>query len=209
MISWAVVGHHARIVAATDLARQVGGVVAMDDGTFGAARNHLRAWAETCTLDAGWCGVLEDDAEPVDGFTEQAELALAAAPEPIVSFYLGQTRPHRWNRERIPPAIRRADRHGAHWLVSTHVLHAVAIAMCTQLRDDWLDWAHASKLPIDERLTAWAIARDHKVAYAWPSLVDHADGPTLVAHAPTTVTGPRRAWRTGTREHWTPAFTSM
>lgn len=209
MISFAVVAHESRVVAATDLARLVGGVVAMDDGSLGVDRNHLRAWEETTTLDAPWIAVLEDDAQPVAGFTMQAELALEQAPEPVVSFYLGKTRPKRW-QERIAPAIAEAGRADAHWLTTTHVLHAVAVAIRVELRDDWLDFAHTSTLPIDERLTAWCLTRDHKVAYSWPSLCDHADGPTLVNHKSTTgATGPRHAWRTGSRTRWTPQSVTM
>lgn len=202
--SFAVVGHHARIVEATSLAHAVGGVIVLDDGSIGADGNHLRAWDATSTLPSDWAVVLEDDAQPVAGFVEQAEQALTMAPEPVVSFYLGRTRPRRW-QERIAPALANAERRQAHWLTTTHVLHAVAVAIRVELRDDWLTFAHTSPLPIDERLTAWCITRDHKVAYSLPSLVDHADGPTLIEHTSTAAaTGPRRAWRTGTRTGWTP-----
>lgn len=209
MISFAVVGHEARIIEATDLAHSLGAVLSLDDGTYGAGGNHIRAWELTQALETTWAAVLEDDAQPVQGFTQQAEQALSAAPEPVVSMYLGRTRPKRW-QERIAPAIANADRADAHWLTTTHVLHAVAVAIHTDLREDWLDFAHTSTLPPDERLTAWCIARGHSVAYTFPSLVDHADGPTLVRHSNTgNTTGPRTAWRTGTREHWTPAATPM
>lgn len=209
MISFAVVGHHARIIEATGLAHSVGAVVVLDDGSIGADGNHLRAWDATSTLPSDWAVVLEDDAQPVPGFLEQAERALAAAPEPVVSFYLGQTRPRRW-QERIAPAIAHAERRQAHWLTTTHVLHAVAVAIHVRLREDWQAFARTNTLPIDERLTAWCLARDHKVAYSLPSLVDHADGPTLVNHKSTVGgIGPRRAWRTGARTIWTPQSAPM
>jgi len=209
VISYAVVGHVDRILAATDLAHTLGAVVTLDDGSKGAAANHLEAWRLTAGLAALWAAVLEDDAQPVPGFLEQAEQALQVAPEPIVSLYLGRTRPKRW-QERIAPAVATADRTGAHWLTTTHVLHAVAVAMHTGLREDWLDFAHGSTLPPDERLTAWCIARGHRVAYAWPSLCNHADGPTLVRHTNTAgAHGPRKAWRTGTRDTWTDKAVTM
>lgn len=209
MISYAVVGHINRILAATDLAHSIGAVVTLDDGSKGAAANHLEAWRLTATLAAPWAAALEDDAQPVPGFLAQAEQALKVAPEPVVSMYLGRTRPKRW-QERIAPAIATADRAGAHWLTATHVLHAVAVAMHASLREDWLDFAHSSTLPPDERLTAWCIARGHRVAYTHPSLVQHADGPTLVRHANTAgVHGPRKAWRTGTRDTWTDRAVAM
>lgn len=208
MISYAVVGHEARIVQAADLARSIGAVVSLDDGTLGAGTNHVRAWNLTTARPSDWAAVLEDDAEPVDGFTRQAEAALTAAPEPVVSFYLGRTRPVRWQRERIAPALANIDHTDPHWLVTTHVLHAVAVAIHTEIRNDWIDFATDHRLPPDERLSAWCIARSHKVAYTWPSLVDHADGPPLVDHSGQP-DGPRIAWRTGTRTLWTPAATPM
>jgi hypothetical protein len=209
LISFAVVGHHARIVEATSLAHSIGGVVTLDDGSIGASGNHLRAWDATTTLPSDWACVLEDDAVPVDGFVEQAERALACTPERVVSFYLGRSRPPRW-QERIAPAIRHADRAGSCWITTVHAIHAVAIAIHADLREDWLDFARTNPLPIDERMSAWCVAREHRVAYSWPSLVDHADGPTLIEHRdarPRDV--PRVAWRTGTREYWTTAGVSM
>lgn len=209
MISWAVVAHTARLDEATTLAKTIGAVVTLDHGDTGAGANHLRAWDLTTDVDSEWAAVLEDDAQPVPDFTTQAEAALSAAPEPVVSFYLGRTRPVRW-QDRISLGCIQADRAGAHWLTTTHTLHAVALAIHTDLREDWMDWANSSDLPPDERMAAWCLARGHRVAYTWPSLVDHADGPTLVQHTRTGNTiGPRIAWRTGIRHAWTPAATPM
>ncbi|WP_280246168.1 hypothetical protein [Nocardia abscessus] len=209
MISFAVVAHIDRIVQATELARTLGAVIALDDGSKGAGANHLEAWRLTNGLETEWAAVLEDDAQPVPGFTQQAEQALAAAPEPVVSLYLGRTRPVRW-QDRISRALVRIDERDPHWLTCTHLLHAVAVAIHTDLRGDWLDFATDNTLPPDERMTAWCIARGHTVAYSWPSLVQHADGPTLVEHSNTgNTTAPRIAWRTGTRHVWTPTSTPM
>lgn len=209
MISWAVVGHEKRLLEATTLANSIGAVLALDDGSLGAAGNHTQAWELTTARDSEWAAVLEDDAQPVRGFLAQAEQALTVAPEPVVSFYLGRTRPVRW-QDRISRATILADQHASCWIISTHTIHAVALAIHTDVREDWLDWAHSSNLPPDERMAAWCIARDHKVAFTWPSLVNHADGPTLVKHKSTGgTTAPRKAWRTGTRHMWTPAATPM
>jgi GR25 family glycosyltransferase involved in LPS biosynthesis len=203
LISFAVVGHEARLVEATDLAHSLGAVIVLDDGSLGAGANHLRAWEATATLEADYAVVLEDDAQPVPGFMQQAEQALAVTPEPVISFYAGTTRPKRW-QDCLRPATADADRVGACWLTTTLAAHAVAIAIHTDLRDDWIDFATGHTLPPDERLTAWMKARDHRIAYSWPSLCNHADGPTLVRHGNTQgITGPRRAWRTGTRDTWT------
>lgn len=203
MISFAVVAHEQRLIAATELAHQLGAVITVDDGTAGPDSNHLEAWQLTDGVDAPWSCVVEDDAIPVLGFVDQAEQALAAAPAPIVSFYLGTGKPKSWQL-RIARALSEADDAGAHWLTTCHLLHAVAVAVRTDLRQDWLDWAPSSTLPIDQRLSEWARLRGHPIAYTLPSLVDHLDGPTLIQHSdrqPRTM--PRVAWRTGTRSTWT------
>lgn len=207
--SWAVVGHQQRLHDATRLACDLGAALALDDGTLGAGRNHVNAWELTTAHDSEWAAVVEDDAQPVPGFLTQAEQALTAAPEPVISFYLGRTRPVRW-QDRISRAAVLADQKKSCWITSTHTIHAVALAIHTELREDWLDWAHHNTLPPDERMAAWCIARGHRVAYTWPSLVDHTDGPTLVQHSHTgNTTTPRKAWRTGTRNTWTSAALPM
>lgn len=201
-ISSAVVAHQARIVEATELTRTIGGLITVDDGSLGAEDNHLRAWALTAAQPADWALVLEDDALPVAGFLEQAEAALTAAPADVVSFYLGRSKPPRWQR-RIPDALQQSDLTGAHWITCGHMIHAVAIAMRASLRDDWIDWAHTSTLPIDQRVSEWCRTRGHLVAYSTPSLVEHADLPTLVAHRDGLPRDKARiAWRTGIRERW-------
>jgi GR25 family glycosyltransferase involved in LPS biosynthesis len=202
VISFAVVGHEQRTAAAARLAHSIGAAISWDDGTNGAEANHLNAWKLTGNTESSWAAVLEDDALPVDGFLEQAQHVLAAAPEPVVSLYLGTAKPPRW-QNRIDDAIEHAARTGAHWITGPHAIHAVAVAIHTDLRDDWLGFAHDSLLPIDERISAWCVSRGHTVAYTWPSLVDHADGPTLIQHRDAIPrTEPRRAWRTGTRDLW-------
>lgn len=205
MISWTVVGHTARAIHAASLARNLKAQLVMDDGTLGADANHLRAWAIEPHPNANWVGVLEDDAQPVAGFAEQVDVALAAAPTDIVSLYLGTGRPLRW-QERMAHATDQSDEDGAHWITSTHLLHAVAAAIRSELRDDWLSFAHRNTQPIDERMSAWCRARGHLVSYTSPSLVDHRDGPTLVSHRDDT---PRRAWRTGTHETWNSKAVSL
>jgi hypothetical protein len=202
VISFAVVAHQARLVQATELAQQLGAAITVDDGTAGADANHLKAWGMACALGSRWSAVMEDDTVPVLGFLEQAESALAVAPAPVVSFYLGTGRPERW-QDSISRALIKADRTGAHWVISNHLLHAVAVAVRTDLVQDWLGWARASTRPIDERMSAWCLTRHHKVAYTSPSLVDHADGPTLIPpHPLRRGTAARHAWRTGTRNTW-------
>lgn len=203
MISFAIVGHEQRLLQATELAKTVGGLLSLDDGTHGVNGNHRRAWYLTATTPALWNGVLEDDAEPVPGFLEQAEAALAAAPAPIVSFYLGRTRPAHLQHA-ILRALHRADHDGAHWITADTIAHGVAVCMRSTLREDWLDFAgrdHGTAFPIDELMGHWVRTRGRTVAYTVPSLVEHGTGPSLIPYTGQH-TNPRTAWRTGTRATW-------
>lgn len=196
----AIVAHTARRTDAEHLAATTNAhYVAMDDGTLGCEGNHRRAWAwHTEHTHTDWAVVLEDDALPVDGFTEQLAAALHVAPTPIVSLYLGTGNPTTWQ-----PRIRRAiDTAGqANWLLSHTLLHAVAVAIRTELLPIQFD----ERMPIDNAISNWAKRNDHLVGYTLPSLVDHADTEPVITQRydrkPRDLA--RRAHRVGTRAHWT------
>jgi hypothetical protein len=211
-----IVAHDKRADIACELDRTVKAqIVCIDNGDLGAFGNHMRTWRtlrETCH-DTEWLVVLEDDAQPVEGFTEQLSAALAVAPSPVVSLYLGRSRPASAQRQIRTLLDRNVT---ACWIHAHKMLHGVAIAIRTELVDDLLDTISRSPYvfqPIDSAIGMWA-ARITPVAYCWPSLVDHADIDTVETHAdgqarriiPTSTGIPilehRIAWRTGTREHW-------
>src|SRR5438128_11783006 len=121
------------MVTAPELAKSVGGLLSLDDGSYGVKGNHLRAWQFTAATPAPWAAVIEDDAEPVPDFLAHAEAALAAAPAPVVSFYPGRTPPeHR--QPRISKALQFADRDKAHSIRADTVMHGVALATRDELR---------------------------------------------------------------------------
>lgn len=68
-------------------------------------------------------------------------------------------------------------------------------------------WQHAIRRTLTNTTpsTCWiTCGYRHHTAYTLPSLVDHADGPSVHQHQdgiPRTL--PRKAWRTGTRDVWT------
>lgn len=208
-----IVAHLDRVAMAERLAdRLQPKTIAYDDGTFGATANHHRVWTDLA-FSAGprtqWCLVVEDDAQPIpgagwSGFHAQLAGALAAAPAPIVSLYLGTGRPLGAWQGRIRLATDTARRTGAHWLLSNHVLHAVAIAIRADFVPDMLAYTAGTTLVADDALTAWATARRHPVAYSWPSLVDHDDDtPSLAEHRDNKPrTQRRRAWATGGHRNW-------
>lgn len=199
-VALGIVAHHARADQAHKLMEDVGAqYMSMDNGTLGCHRNHRKVWDYLATQDTDYSIVLEDDAEPVEGFREQLEQALTAAPAPIVSLYLGVGRPQGWQK-RIDKAIKIADNKDAHWLTGKHVLHAVGLAIRTELLPMDLD----PRLQIDHAITKWRRAEFLPVAYTFPSLVDHRDEPTLFDHGDgLSRTKPRKAWRVGTRDTWT------
>ena len=200
-----IVSHHTRLKMSDLLCVEVeADLLSIDPGNIGAGSNHKRVWAELATFDTDWSVVLEDDAVPVIGFRDQLAKALTAAPAPIVSLYLGQLRPPN-AQPKILDAIAKADANEAHWIISDRCLHAVGLAVRTELIEDMLANLKAY-LPIDQAIGRWARTKGHEIAYTVPSLVDHADTSTLINHPDGKPRTPGRiAHRTGTRATWNSA----
>lgn len=200
MIAIGVVGHVHR--DPYTLADQIGAdAVAVDDGTLGSGGNHLRLLEMMRAASSAWTVVLEDDAVPVAGFCDQLQMALEAAPSPIVGLYFQRNYPPAMGQP-LNRATREADHIGAHWITGPQ-LWGVGYALRGDVVDELLDdLQHAEH--IDAAISEWAIQRGHRIALTWPSLVDHLDGPSLITErVGTSARGPRRAWRVGTRDHWT------
>jgi len=201
-----IVGHVSRSDEAYALMAATGAVyMSLDNGNLGCSGNHFRVWrhlAERWAPHVGYLVVLEDDAVPCENFTDQLAAALALQFSPIVSLYLGRQRPPHL-QYMIGPATKRADQRDASWIVSRHVLHAVGLAVRADLVADML--AHLDReLPIDDAIDEWANRHRYRVAYTWPSIVDHADGETLLKHPDGIAREPGRvAWKHGARDEWT------
>ena len=211
MIEIAVVTHPRRYDDALDLAVKLNATISMDDISMGAARNHERAWTWLKDSPEPWSLVLEDDAVVCSDFLEQVNLALAHAPSPIVSFYLGRGRPPHW-QDKIARVIAREE----HWILSTEMLHGVAVAIRTELIPDLLTWIEDQE-PVDEAMSDFAQQNHLEIAYSHPSLVDHRDHGTLMDVHPTRHPDPdpvrrneiRRAWVLGTRPDWNNSAIAM
>jgi GR25 family glycosyltransferase involved in LPS biosynthesis len=211
MIEIAVVTHPRRYDDALDLAEKLNATISMDDISMGAARNHERAWTWLKDSPEPWSLVLEDDAVVCSDFLEQVKLSLAHAPSPIVSFYLGRGRPPHW-QDRIARVIAREE----HWIISTEMLHGVAVAIRTELIPDLLTWI-TDQEPVDEAMSDFAQQNHLEIAYTHPSLVDHRDHGTLMDVHPTRHPDPdpvrrneiRRAWVLGTRLDWNSSAIAM
>jgi hypothetical protein len=223
--SIAIVSHESRDEVCQNLAAEVDADrVFIDDGTIGPGRNHRRAWEWLAEQEDTWGVVLEDDAVPVEGFRDQLWDALGVAPTPVVSLYLGRSRPaHRQHSINRALGMMSVDGIDPSWLVSQELLHHVGVAVHgTQLESlcEYLPWHLRSEMPIDEIVSRWA-QRGPKcqVSYTWPSLVDHNDElPTTIIDRRSFLTDAlygeqedrskddprlkRVAWKTGTRADW-------
>lgn len=197
-----VIAHRKRITAAAILADFVNAdITSVDDGTLGCNQNHYTVLKALSATPSTWTVILEDDALPVAGFTTQLTQALPLAPSPIVSFYLGRQRPT-WAQTGIAEATTKATATDAHWIISTHLLHAVGYAIKTPLIPDMLRFP--TPLPVDQHISRWAQTLGHTIAYTWPSLIDHADTDTLVNHPDGQPRTPGRvAWNTSPHHDWT------
>lgn len=194
-VAVAVVGHRARQYQAHRLATSLDARLFLDNGQLGEWANHRRAWMWLADQDTDWGLVLQDDAVPVDGMLGHLAAGLESLPDPgLVSLYLGTGYPRHW-QPRIRKMLARAGT--ASWARGGRLLHGVAVAAPTTWAAD-LVASEVATLPYDEHLSWWAKVRDVPVFYTLPSMVDHADQPTLVRHADGQPrTRPRHAHRVG------------
>lgn len=169
----------------------------IDDGSLGCTRNHINAWRQHAKAPAEWNLNLEDDAVPVDAFRDQLEGALNAAPAPIVSLYLGGGY---IGDNLVRALLKAAEKAGSNWAVTEGaVRHAVALAVRREVLFPMIEHLERKTGPVDSMIGSWAVHNSHRVAYSLPSLVDHADGKSLVTKYHRS---PRRAFKTGQREGW-------
>lgn len=145
-----------------------------------------RAWQATLTPDAEWGVVIQDDALPCPDLIAGLEQALTHVPDDIniVSPYLGTKRPVQLTYTKM---ARDARTVGAAWVCSLALSWGVAIACRTSTIQPMLDWCDMQRgKPYDMRVGRYY--RDHLNQYCWytwPSLVDHREGPSLIAHGDT------------------------
>lgn len=202
MYSIGIVAHTLRAGEAKHLAKTVkADFISIDNGILGCDDNHHTVQHHLAALPSTWSVILEDDAQPVPNFRTHLTHCLPMSPSPIVSFYMGRSKPQHW-QHRYRKALAHAKAADASWIQSTHLLHAVGYAIRTELIPYLLD--HSTNLPVDQHIGHWARYHGHTIAYTYPSLVDHADTETLVDH-PDGQPRPkgRKAHLVGEREQWT------
>lgn len=196
--------------------------IAYDPGHVGCEQNHICAWEYLSRVDCDWGVVLEDDALPVTNFNQQLRQVLSVAPHPVVSLYLGRSRPPQYQS-----SIAQVIGLDTHFIESKTLLNCVGLCVrgdylrqlatyCRKYYDgeqrrvkkgsiDALDCT-----PIDEMISSWTETETPGVVYTNPSLVDHAQLPTTIPyhlsrHKEEDMVSRkevRRAWRVGTRKDW-------
>lgn len=177
-IAVGVMAHVSRKHDAVKLRDDLGCEVLVMDESAGENPTGNATWRMLAQLDTEWSIVLQDDALPIPDFRRQAEAALLKAPKTAVSFYVGTGRPRVLS---VLSAIEQADSVGASWIRADTLLWGVAVAMPTADIPAYLEWSdRADHFPYDTRIGQWYLRQGKEVYYTWPSLADHADGPTLV-----------------------------
>ncbi len=189
-IKFVVVGHHTRSYAAVRLANSIGAHLLIDDESRGANWNHRRAveWAaqQDCRVV-----ILEDDAQPVDGFRLLVSEWMERFPDDLVSFYLGTGRPPQYQPV-IAQRLIEADRHRWDCVTLPRLIHGVCYSPPPAAISNILSRWNAAK-PAD-----YAVGDAYGAAVIYPcySLVDHADVNTVERHPDNEPrTERRKAWR--------------
>lgn len=132
---------------------------------------------------ADWHIVIQDDTIACQDFLAGFANALEYLPDDalIASPYCGTKRPGQVPFTKI---AREARRDGAAWLRSIRVWWGVAMACRTETIEPMLEWCDEQiGRPYDSRIGAYYdLEHGSDGWYTWPSLVDHRDGPSLIAH---------------------------
>jgi hypothetical protein len=155
---------------------------------------HARAWSVPVPARRTHRLILQEDAVPCRDLVPGVERALTSLPpNTIVSLYFGFHSAYRGPSERhrrAKAAARRARQLEPAWIEAPGTWWGVAIVLPVAFIAPALEFCEGRPEVYDTRLGRWI---DHAgvgpVRYTWPSLVDHADEPSLAW--PTQVAGRR------------------
>ncbi|MEZ2603157.1 hypothetical protein [Kluyvera intermedia] len=169
-IKFVVVAHHGRCEQAEALAERLGAHLLLDDSNHGANWNHRRAM-EWAAEQEERVVVLEDDAQPVDGFGQLAAAWLERFPDSLVSFYLGTGRPPQY-QVKIAEKLIAADKIHADHITLPRLIHGVCYSVPPEHLANVLKRWESHKAADYAVGDAWGGV----VVYPCWSLVDHQDG---------------------------------
>lgn len=140
-------------------------------------RRAMLAYDPACTHHA----VIQDDVLVCRDLFAGLEVALSKVPAGVpVCGYVGRVRPY---AEMVTNAAVKARKLGASWLTMHTLNWGPLVAVPTALIPEMIAHCDALKdIPnYDRRLSRFfELQRSVLTWYTWPSLVDHADGPSLV-----------------------------
>jgi hypothetical protein len=178
-----IMAHPKRRARAESLREAVGGGVIVFDHGAGEWATGEAAWREGALWDASHVLVLQDDAEPAEGFVPALHRAVTSVPDSPISLYLGRVKPTRW-AQNVSMAVGEAVATDAHWIRASHLLHGVGIVLPRKWITPMLDYCEMfPNVAYDQRIGQYLRRmRNKSTFYTWPSLVDHADVPSLVRH---------------------------
>lgn len=182
MVPICIVGHPRREAMANWLAGQVrADAVVWDVSKMGPARNHAQAWEWLAGSGHNWGIILEDDVIPCPGFHQNLNMALRYCPTPILSLYLGRGGSPHWQ-----PSISKVITKDNSFLTAPVLLSAQGYAVHRSILVRHAAFRRSAihhARPVDEALSYWISTRyrDLHFSYCRQSLVQHRDGPTLIA----------------------------
>lgn len=150
------------------------------------------------SVAADWYVAIEDDADPIPAFYQQARDALDQCPTKVASLYFGFVGARRRSTNLL------LGLRDPHWILCRGFTSAVCIAVHKSILYEFLTAAEKQPpgMTVDERYSAAvrACAPEIWVAHSNPSLVNHVDGDGVLSGHPGVE---RRAYHVGVREHWT------
>ena len=142
------------------------------EGAWPTAR---RAWERLAATGSTHALLLQDDAIPCDDMALQVLAARDAIPEGLLSFYT--------RRARFVATAREAD---SSWYWSPDGAYGLALLMPREWIHSMLAWGDREIEPSyphdDNRVSLWARSSGCGVFVSCPSLVTHADLPSLLGH---------------------------
>jgi hypothetical protein len=169
-----IVGHHSRSAWIAQLQAALPGAAwIIDFADQGSTCSHRRALELAATLPERSI-IMEDDAIPVRGFMSQAEDWARRFPDDLISFYLGTSRPAKW-QPRVDKALRETTEDHI-WL--RHLLHGV----CYSIPLHSVQRVLTLMPPHPEADFAIGMAWAGDVLYPVESLVQHRDGASVEKH---------------------------
>ena len=172
-----IVGHHERIGWIAQLQAALPGASAVVDyAGHGALWGHMRA-LEIAKATGERCVIVEDDAIPVEGFTEMVGQWCERFPDDLISFYLGTGRPREWQA-----AVDRQLETAYDYITLPKLIHGVCYSLPPGGAEFVLKRIAAMGRTFEGADYVIGRAWGRQVVYPVESLVEHRDGPSVEKH---------------------------